>query len=191
MTELKQRSLIRLILLGTLVLCFLAVAGCEAIWTLLRDDRRPNRYLIPDGFVGWVRIDYEVEWASGLPVEDGFRVYRIPPSGLLETSSAVESGWASDEYYYVDSSGNWERLPVTMRGLDGMIWGPTFSLRMSHEFRDGVSSSRSTGVAHEHFFVGPEELSKQLPGRDEEGRRLYGPVTPNNAGATSPDSPQP
>lgn len=168
-------SLMRVSALGALGLCFLMFTGCEAVWTLLRDDRRPNRYLIPEGFVGWVRIDYEVEGAPELPIEDGFRVYRIPSSGLLQTSSAVQSGWASDEYYYVDASGDREQLTVTARGGGGLVWPAGFSLEMSHEFRNGVATSRSTGIAHEQFFVGPEELAKHGPHQDEHGEPLYGP----------------
>lgn len=183
---LTRQSWRRLGACGALALCFLGFTGCEAVWTLLRDDRKPNRYLIPEGFVGWVRIDFEVEGAPELPVESGFLVYRVPPTGHLETSSAIESGWASDEYYYVDSQGEWKRLPVTARGLDGMIWAHGLSLRTSHEYRPSGSTSRSTGVGSEHFFVGPEELSKRLPGRDADGLLLYGPVGQNDGGSAPP-----
>jgi hypothetical protein len=181
MVTLTRQSWMRLSALGALALCFLVFTGCEAIWTLLRDDRQPNRYLIPEGFVGWVRIDYEVEGAPELPVQDGFRVYRIPPSGLLKTSSAVEAGWASDEYCYVDTSGAREQLSATTRGGGGLIWPGGFSLGMSHEFQNGVSTSRSTGVAHEQFFVGPEELAQKQPHQNEHGEPLYGPVPASDA----------
>lgn len=172
-----RRSCKRVSALGALGFCFLAFAGCEAVWTLLRDDRRPNRYLIPEGFVGWVRIDYEVGDSPELPIEDGFRLYRIPPTGLLETSSASESGWASDEYYYVDASGEREKLPVTSRRGGGMIWGASLLLGTTREDRNDASTATSEGVAHEQFFVGPEELAQQQPARNENGEPIYGPVS--------------
>jgi len=132
---------------------------------------------MPEGFVGWVRIDYEVQGAPELPIEDGYRLYLIPSSGHLETSSAIESGWASDEYYYVDSSGNREKLKVTIEGKGGLIWARGLSSQMVREERDGVYSAKSDGVTSEHFFVGPEDLAKQQPPRDDDGKILYGPVS--------------
>jgi hypothetical protein len=61
--------------------------------------RRPSRFLIPGGYVGWIRIDYKVDNASPLPIEDGHYLIKIPSSGLLKTSSVFEGGVATDEYF--------------------------------------------------------------------------------------------
>lgn len=165
----QPSTLWRLTAVGLLLLCtFVLIGGCEQIWTLVREDRRPNRYLIPEGFVGWVRIDYEVEGTPELPIEDGFYIYRIPPTGHLETSSTQLSGWASDEYYYVDDSGNMEELPATGRNEGGLIW---------REIVGYLETRGTRELVFEQFFVGPEELAQQHANR--EGREpVYGPVSP-------------
>lgn len=153
---------------AVLLLCLLALTGCEAIWTLLRDDRRPDRYLIPEGFVGWVRIDYEVDDAAKLDTEDGFNVYRIPPSGHLQTSSGLEEGWATDEYYYLSPSGSRERIYPSVRGGGGLIWRAVVGY---HE----IGGTRV--LDYRHFFVGPEELAQRQPSQRQEDEPFYGPVS--------------
>lgn len=151
-----------------LAICFLVLAGCEAIWTLLRDDRRPHRYLIPEGFVGWVRIDYEIEGTSELPIKDGFRVYRVPATGYLETSSQHEEGWASDEYYYIHADGKLEPIPASAPNLDGLIW---------RRIIGGVDKPGEENLTFTQFFVGPEELARRSPNRGDDGEPLYGQVS--------------
>jgi len=59
---------------------------------------RSVRFLIPEAYNGWVRVEFEVVGAPALPVEGGQLVLRIPPSGLLETSSAEQYGWVKENY---------------------------------------------------------------------------------------------
>ena len=51
--------------------------GCQA------KERRPNRYLLPDGYIGWVRVNYRIKGAPALPIEDGYYLLRFPMNGLL------------------------------------------------------------------------------------------------------------
>ena len=62
--------------------------------------RSPYRYLIPDGYVGWVEMKFGIADAPELPVHEGFRIAKFPPAGVLKTSSKLQNGWAKDEYYY-------------------------------------------------------------------------------------------
>ncbi|HYV03646.1 MAG TPA: hypothetical protein VFB82_03615 [Blastocatellia bacterium] len=73
---------------------------CAAASTSCQKQRRPSRYLVPKGYVGWVKILFKVKDAPPLSVEDGHYLFKIPTDGKLETSSDIEFGVASDDYYY-------------------------------------------------------------------------------------------
>jgi hypothetical protein len=112
--------------------------------------RRPSHYLIPDGYVGWVRIEVEVPNASPVPIEEGHYIFKIPKSGLLQTSTSLEYGWARDQYFYYSDTGLTE-LNHTGWGKGGRIWG---AVTGSGTDQAGVSSK------YEQFFVGTEEQFK-------------------------------
>jgi Family of unknown function (DUF6843) len=107
----------QLLRVGILVSVVLSICTCEG------PKRTPIRYLIPEGYVGWIEIDYEV--ATGVPPgrEGKFEVFRIPANGHLDTSARYEEGWASDEHYYYSARGERRRLPQTISGRGGMVWG--------------------------------------------------------------------
>jgi hypothetical protein len=109
-----------------------------------RPKRAPVTYEIPRGYVGWVRIEFEQPEAASLPKREGRLVIRIPPSGVLRTSSSFEVGWARDRYLAYSVQGVTE-LPLTGWGGGGMIWG---------QF-NGTGTGEH-GRTHEMFFVGSE-----------------------------------
>jgi hypothetical protein len=109
-----------------------------------RPKRTPVTYEVPRGYVGWVRIEFEQPRAAPLPRRDGNLVIRIPPSGVLRTSSPFEVGWARDRYVAYSAQGVTE-LPLTGWGAGGMIWG---------QF-NGTGTGEH-GRTHEMFFVGSE-----------------------------------
>ena len=74
--------------------CLVLMAHCGT------DRRTPVRYLLPDGYQGWVILDYEVDGAPTLRKENGFYVVQFDQTGRVSTSSSVETGWANDEYFY-------------------------------------------------------------------------------------------
>jgi hypothetical protein len=109
--------------------------------------RHPVRYLIPEGYVGWVEIRPD---PAGTPVLiDGFYVYKIPVGGRLTTPFADEEGWARDEYFYYAPDGAQTVLKQTGWGEGGLIWGQTFGYES-----DQNNQSKFTVM---RFFVGPEE----------------------------------
>ena len=83
--------------------------------------RHPTKYFIPEGYVGWVKINHG-EKADPLQLSNGKYICRIPASGVLDTSSNVEGGWAKDEYLYYSSADVLRELPETGWGKGGMIW---------------------------------------------------------------------
>jgi hypothetical protein len=100
--------------------------------------RHPSRFLIPDGYVGWVEIKYGESNAPSLPIISGTLICRIPDSGLLRTSSSLEEGWAKDEYFYSSNEGSVRALMDTGWGSGGMIWG------------------ESNSTVDQYFYVGTE-----------------------------------
>jgi hypothetical protein len=145
------------------VCCFAPFsAACQ------EQPRRPSLYLIPEGYVGWVRIDFRVESAPPLLLEDGYYVFKFPPTGVIQTSSAFEEGYAEDKYYYLSDSGD-ARQPLhgSVSGGNGMIWGEV------------VSRVQDRQELHQYFFVGAEIDFKDygLEAKDKDGNPIVGPIT--------------
>lgn len=115
--------------------------------------RRSSRFLIPDGYTGWVRVEFEVAGAPPLPVEAGQNVLAIPPSGLLRTSSSEQNGWAKDSYHFSSSAG---ARPIPDSGPQALIWGKI----------NGEASGSSGKRKYEEFFVGTnQQFKEQAAGR--------------------------
>lgn len=105
--------------------------------------RPPERYLIPAGFTGWVRIDYRQN-APPLPSEDGHRLLKLNAQGTAATSSAPPSGHGNDNFFYYAAD---RRTPLSSAGVckGGMIW----------EVQTMVDEH--TSMPFTRFFVGTEE----------------------------------
>src|ERR1035438_4511752 len=56
-----------------------------------RSGSRREVWMIPEGYVGWLRLDYGVEGALPLPIEKGYYVVRFTRTGRLQTSSRNRS----------------------------------------------------------------------------------------------------
>ncbi len=146
-----------------LVLCFASFSvGCQ------EQHRRPSLYLIPEDYVGWVRIDFGVNDALPLALEGDHYLFKLPQTGLIQTSSALEEGYATDKYFYYSTSGDARRpLRSTVSGGDGMIWGEV------------VSRVQDQKELHQYFFVGNEKQFKEfgLKAKDKDGNPTVGPIT--------------
>jgi hypothetical protein len=109
-----------------------------------------SRFLIPEGYVGWMRVEHDVECAPPVPVEDGVRIFRFTGANVLETSSPLPEPAAEREYFYFAADGSERNLAADYRNGDGMIW------QESPGSRDGKMRMFI-------FFVGTEEQSKSRP----------------------------
>ena len=137
-----------------LVLFLLCTAACE------QEHRRPANVYVPDGYVGWVRIEYGVKGARELDRDffGPWEYQRFPPSGLLQTSSTLNDGAASVNYFYY--SGNSEKpLP------DEMINGGLISWCAKNPDNSPFERDFLT------FFVGPKAEYQQHKDELERFRR--------------------
>jgi Family of unknown function (DUF6843) len=119
----------------------LFVASCDS------PHREPSKHYIPDGYVGWLRVEYDVPDAPSIPSDlfDSWEHYKYPPSGLLQTSSKLYGGAASAEYFYY-AGDELKPLPESMNHGGIISWCVKRS--------DGSRLEREFIT----FFVGPEEV---------------------------------
>ena len=64
-----------------------------------------DRYYLPERYAGRICVSYNVENAPPLVVEDGFLVHKIPPNGILKTSSEPRLSPKANEYFYYTENG--------------------------------------------------------------------------------------
>jgi len=142
-----------------LLLTCLIHAGCDD------GHKRPAKIYIPDGYVGWVRIEYGVPNAPKLKRDllGPLEYQRFPPSGLLQTSSKLGDGAASADFFYY-SGDSLKPLPdefINGGVISGLIKKP-----------DGAPLEQKFGT----FFVGPKpeyEKHKQELERFRKGEYQY------------------
>ena len=147
------------------IVVFIGVAG----WFLVsakKTSRNASRFLIPEGYVGWLRIEFEVAGAPPVPTEGGEYLFKFQPAGVLKTSSKERYGWAKDHYYYY-SDRRVRQLPETGPGGGGLVWG-----RINGEGSGSYGSSK-----YEEFFVGTEkEFREETEDRNSHPGRSGPPV---------------
>ena len=70
-----------------------------------RSGSRCEVWTIPEGYVGWLRLDYGVEGALPLPIEKGCYVVRFTRAGRLQTSSRNRPQTDRNDYGIEASTG--------------------------------------------------------------------------------------
>ena len=132
---------IALLVLSLPVLVGIFVYG-PFVLDLFLHRRPPARFLIPSGYIGWVRVEYRVTNAPALPREGKYLLVRIDRQGHLQTSTDLPSGWGRDQFFYDSGAA---RQPLSNAGWckGGMIWGEE-------------SANQPVGVLQK-FFVGNED----------------------------------
>ena len=99
MPKRKLKLVEKIILLSTVFMAIFLIG----FWLSLKRTNR--RYIIPQGYKGWVTIRYNFPGSPPLPEVDGFYQLQIPDSGYLFTSTPLEKGWGKDEFYWQSPSG--------------------------------------------------------------------------------------
>jgi hypothetical protein len=109
-----------------------------------------SKFLIPEGHVGWFRVEYEVQCFPPIPVEDEVRIFRFTDGNVLETSSPMPEVAAERQYFFYAADGSERDLAADYRAGNGMIWQET-------------SGSRGGKMSMFIFFVGTQEQPKTRP----------------------------
>jgi hypothetical protein len=139
------------ILAGAVTLALLTGCGLWMGVSARHSIRLSSRFLIPEGYTGWVRIEFEVQGAPALPMEGGEFILRISPDGVLRTSSAERYGWAKDHYYYYSAQGV---RPLPDSGPAALVWGKI----------NGEGAGAAGKRKYEEFFVGTaQQFRDQVP----------------------------
>jgi len=114
-----------------LILCLVGLSGCVKF-------KKRSLFEIPEGFSGWVLVQFEKNGAAPLPERDGERIVTIGRNGRAVTSSPLEEGWSRlDEFYFVGSQRT--KISVSEHGAGGQVW------------------SQANGAGYTIFFIGSEQ----------------------------------
>ena len=128
----------------------LAAVGWAGV-SARKSKRFSSRFLIPGGYVGWMRVDFSSPDAPALQSDGSHYVLRFPSDGLLRTSSPEQYGWGKDQYFY-DSGKGLQKLSDSKDSGVRMIWGEI----------NGEDHACLGVRPFEEFFVGSaEQFRKQ------------------------------
>ncbi len=141
MATANSRNILILVVLVPLLI--LGVVVGPSAFDLVIHRRPPERYIVPAGYNGWIRIDYQQPSAPPLRTEHGHRVLQLDAHGTLATSDSPRPGHAKDEFLEATPGG---LRPLLYLGVckGGMIWG-----------LETLTDDR-TGRPFTRFFVGTE-----------------------------------
>ena len=120
-----------------------AIVFGPTAFDLVFHRRPPERFLIPTGYSGWLRVDFRQKDAPPLPMEDGRRLLKLNAQGALQTSSDPQLGHGRDDFFYYSGG---RRTPLSNAGVckGGMVW----------QIETMVDDR--TPTPFERFFVGTE-----------------------------------
>lgn len=122
----------------------------------------PSKFLVLDGYVGWLLLEYNVKEGAPVPTENGIEVFKFPQSGALTTSSPGPQRGADDQYLYYATDGSTHEIPMDYRNGGGRVWG------QYEGTRNGILSQFG-------FFVGTEEQYKKYQSRRTRPGYIHSP----------------
>lgn len=142
------------------LLILIAVAAASLIVSCYR-SRRAEIVLIPDGYVGWVKIEYAISGANPLAVFKKSYEVTVPPNGHVQTSSEMAPGLASDRYYYVDGLGHRRELKIadSVDSSRGMI-------RATHYFTIPAMAGQNARTLRVFFVGSAQEYQRAKKDQD-------------------------
>jgi hypothetical protein len=134
-----------------LALCMSSFLGCSYV--------NSSRFLIPEGYQGLIVIEFGLKGEPEIQVEDGYHIFRIPESGLLQTSSNFVYGTSKPfQYYYYSSTGIKDFKSLDAYSEAKEIW--------YHE--NGISECRNRIKQHTQFIAFVVSLDNTLVPQSED-----------------------
>jgi hypothetical protein len=136
---------------------------------LVACSNRPHseRWIIPKGYVGWLRLDYGVAAQPPLPVEGRRYLVRIPPTGRIQTSTAGR--WGRDIEFAVEEPDGRHPLEKPHKELSqrygvqvqhSTAWGPHKQVRFACVFVGLGSDFRASKRNCDAWELGQPEPPK-------------------------------
>jgi Carboxypeptidase regulatory-like domain len=87
-------------------------------------NQQCRRLLVPEGYVGWLRLNFGVKDAPAAPYENGVRVFKFERDGVtLNTSTLGPEKATCNEYLYYAADESVKPIPSDYWNDNGMIWG--------------------------------------------------------------------
>lgn len=106
--------------------------------------RPPNLFLVPDGYVGWLEVQYGVKDTPKLIVKGGYRIYPFPRTGFIKTSSSQLYGLSKDKICYLTPKGQKELFRGSAN-TGAMVWGDRYA---------GGNGGSGAYTAAQYVFIG-------------------------------------
>lgn len=120
---------------------------------------------IPEGYVGWVTVTYDVPDAPELPLRDGVLVFNYEGTGSLRTSSPMNEGFRMQDFLSSEA-GRPVRLLVAGRGEELLLRDPTADeRRIWHVYTGRVVTygDETAATQRSGFFVGTRRQYEAMP----------------------------
>lgn len=137
----KNKSILGLV--GIVTIC-LVIGG---IFFLNIPERATHKFLLPQGYTGWVEVTYEQPGYPVLKKENDTFIYEVPSSGKIMTSSPNITG--SVVLSYLEPDGSRTDFPTDVRMIHGL--GTSSGGRLNADGSQERFPEKLT------FFVGTEE----------------------------------
>jgi len=116
-------------------------------------------FLIPEGYVGWIRVDFEVPGAPPLTIENGFYILKFSDTGRVQTSSRdlLESWVTNDQFLYYSTE-----KPYLLKLKVG---GPD-ETKMVHGQFSGPGPGHPVPNPYRYYFIGPKDVFDRVEASD-------------------------
>jgi len=137
-----------------------ALAACSLMVDLGCSAGRRELWIIPEGYAGWLRLDYGIQEAPPLPLDHGKYVVRMSRSGRMQTSTVNISAIDTNGYYSGDAVG---LKPLVFK------WPAPNGYAIQNVYGNGVlKANRKPEIHFECVFAGTRDqfLSNCLDCRD-------------------------
>lgn len=134
-------------------------------------DRRPDKFLVPQGYIGYLIIEHGVKGAAVTPVVNSHNLYRFSSTGRIKTSTPLDHRWGSDDYYYMTPQGLKHIPDSSQPGQDTasgvMMWDQKSGFAGGDGFPETEYAFVGTKSQHDKAERGPEPRSEAEETRDK------------------------
>ena len=75
------------------------------------ETSQPSIFLIPEGYKGWVMVEYDKDNGNPSKTEGDYTVFKVNEQGVGKTKTLLSGGgWARNKYFYVNKNGERKQL---------------------------------------------------------------------------------